>query len=94
MKIPDNLQVDGEIWKIEKIPVIDNSLETHYWGKTLPNELKIVIDINHRTDTTFLHEIIHVVELSRSLNLTEEQVNSLAHGLYGVIIDNKLDFTK
>jgi len=42
---------------------------------------------------TLLHEIIHVIDLTMELDLTEKQVTTLAHGLIGVFQDNP-DFAK
>ena len=92
MKIPRKLKIDGEKWTVEKISVRQNDLETRYLGCTDHLKKKITIDIKHRTDSTFLHEIIHAVDVNRHLELSEEQVKSMAYGLYAVIVDNKLDF--
>jgi hypothetical protein len=40
----------------------------------------------------FLHELIHAIDANRALDLTEQQVTSLSHGLYQVLRDNKLYF--
>jgi hypothetical protein len=41
---------------------------------------------------TFLHEIIHFVSHNAGLDLKERQILGLAHGLFQVIRENKLDF--
>ena len=94
MKIPRKLRIDGEDWRVKKIKVNQNDLETRFFGMADHMERKITIDTVHRTDSTFLHEIVHAVDVNRHLSLTEEQVKSLSHGLYAVIKDNKLNFNE
>ena len=92
MKIPRTLKIDGETWTVERHLVKKNDLETQYFGRTDHYEKKITIDMSRRSNSTFLHEIIHAVDVNRHLDLEERQVKALAHGLYAVIIDNNLDF--
>ena len=89
MKIPKKLRIDGENWTIEKVRVPGDDLETRYFGITDHMKKKITLDMVNRADSTFLHEIIHAVDVNRHLALNEDQVKSLAHGLYAVIKENK-----
>jgi len=92
MKIPRKLRIDGENWIVKKVKVKNDDLETIYFGRTDHMLKTITIDTSHRTNETFLHEIIHAVEVNRGLELSETQVKSLSHGLYATIKDNKLRF--
>ena len=94
MKIPKSLRLDGEDWKIELIHNTEHDLDVRHYGKTDDSKSLITLEANHHTDETFLHEIIHTIETNRFLEMTEQQVFSLSHGLYAVIRDNKLNFNE
>lgn len=46
-------------------------------------------------EQTFLHELIHaILNMGGYRNHDEQLVDSIAHGLYAVIVDNKNIFNK
>lgn len=43
---------------------------------------------------TFLHEVVHAINNDRQLELSEHQVDQVAAGMLGVIVDNEAVFGK
>ena len=92
MKIPRKIRVDGEDWTIQKHT---NGMDSSFLGRTFKHDHLITLNKDAEgIASTFLHEIIHVIELTRHLEFTESQVSSLASGLYAIIVDNNLDFRR
>ena len=95
MKLPRSLKIDGEKWKVKKVK--PSGLDDNYIGRAnFPNHF-IAVDTTIAPDRqagVMLHELIHVVSSNRGMGLKEHQVESLANGLFAVIRDNDLDFTK
>lgn len=92
MKIPKKLWIDGEEWEINLDDSGGTVLDTRNFGMTNIATRKITVDSKQRTGPSFLHEIFHAIDVNRHLEITEQQIDSLAHGLYAVIVDNNLDF--
>lgn len=60
-------------------------------GLTDHDALTIYVDSNLPGDrwlTTLWHELIHALDFDRSINLTEDQVDSLANGIVRLGKDN------
>ena len=90
MKIPNKVRIDGEIWTVKKVK---NTLDSDYLGRTFPHDHQILLNTDAKgIDSTFLHELNHVIDKNRSLGLTEQQICSFSSGLYAIIVDNKLNF--
>lgn len=93
MKTPNKMVIDGITWRVqEKAPM---HLTTDFAGRTNYQESIITLDKRMTADkkaNTFLHELIHLVSSSRCLHLEEDDVNSLANGLFDLITRYKLDF--
>ena len=92
MKIPNEINVDGIIFKI----VILNSNEP--LGKKLVGKVDwqkqcIYIDGNYPVNQQFktlLHEIIHLIDYDYSLDFSEETIERVSSGLYQVLKNNNL----
>ena len=92
MKIPRKIRMDGVDWKIIKT---SNDLNSNIMGTTYPHAKEILLSTDSgQIESTFLHEVVHVIDLDRGLELSENQVQSLASGLYAAIVDNNLDFRR
>ena len=89
MEAPKRIKILGKTFKV---------VERNFEDSPEAAGLTYVTDqeLHYRTDDhfeaqrdTLLHEVIHGVELQLGLELTEQQVTSLAAGLLGVLRDNK-----
>lgn len=95
MNLPKTLKIDGEIWQLKIVE--QNGLGDDYIGRTSFPTHTITLDgfVNDdRMASTLLHEILHVISGNRGLNLKEVLVESVSMGLFAIIADNNLDFTK
>ena len=85
------------MYKIERENSITGKMEC--WGYL--DAMKDIIVLRQRDEDftpghekqVFLHELIHVVDSNFHVDLTEEQVQTLAVGLNTVIEDNELNFS-
>lgn len=87
MKLPKKLKIGGHTFTVELL----DKLENDAFGTTM--QAKNLLQFRKgipasQLESTFLHEILHVI----NYNLTEEQVEYIANGLYQVIVDNKIKF--
>lgn len=91
MKIPDKIRIDGENWEIIKNK---NLLRNESLRGRITYLTRIIeLEANSpRIAPSLLHECIHAVDNNANLDLTEEQVKRLAHGIYAIIVDNNLNF--
>ena len=93
MKIPKKLRIDGENWIVLKNKNLIRNESAR--GMITYDKKLIQLDSNStRTATSLLHECIHAIDNNAALDLSEEQVKRLAHGLYAIIRDNKLNFNE
>jgi len=92
MKIPKKLKICGLDYKV--IFKDDLHQKEGFAGLHRPVEQIIELEKNYHPQTVernFLHEIVHAINNNYcNGELTENQVNSLANGLYQVLNDNKL----
>ena len=93
MKIPNKIRIDGEDWAV--ISAKNLMLDEGNWGECnhIRREIKLDKD-SVKKPTTLLHELIHVISENANLDLKENQVKRLAHGIYAIIKDNKLNFNE
>jgi hypothetical protein len=96
LKIPKTVKVLGRVYKV----IRDNSLadDKMCWGYFDSREDIIVLRERDykltpgRERQVFLHELIHVLDDSLQIKLSEKQVQLLAVGLTCLIEENELDF--
>ncbi len=90
MVIPKECNIVGKRWRIKWLRRVKLGGESVsgacYYDKCL---IKVCTkqDPQQMRDT-LLHEVIHGLEETLSLDLTEQQVHALAGGLYGLFKDN------
>lgn len=64
-------------------------------GEINYQHMKIKVDSEDRSkDETVLHELVHAVSAYWYLDLEEKQVQRLSEGLYHILRENKVDFSK
>lgn len=83
----NSLNILGKAFRIDWKDELEGAL-----GETLTHRQLIRMQKGTPADTereTLLHEVIHAVDESLSLQLTEHQVHALACGLYAVLRDNE-----
>lgn len=88
----NSLNILGKPFRIEWLDELDGAL-----GETYTHKQMIKMQKGTPPDTereTLLHEVIHAVDESLALQLTEHQVHALACGLYAVLRDNEPVITK
>lgn len=90
MKLKKTYRIDGENWEL----VRDKKLmsDASSYGKANFVRKQIIIDpTSNRTPITLLHEAIHVIGDNAELELKEQSVKRLSHGIYAFIRDNKVN---
>lgn len=86
------LNILGKTFRIEWLDELDGAVGETYTHKQL---IKMQKGTALETEQeTLLHEVIHAVEESLALGLTESQVHALACGLYAVLRDNETALKK
>ena len=92
MKIPQKLKIAGQIYEI--IERDRNEKDgTDNLGTSRPYRNKIWIDSSQpqsQKESTFLHEIIEIINSLYRLELKESGICTLETALYQVLKDNKL----
>lgn len=87
-----SLNILGKTFKIEWLAELQDAL-----GETHTNRQLIKMQKGMPPDTeqeTLLHEVIHAVDESLALGMTEGQVHGLACGLFAVFKDNNSTLRK
>jgi hypothetical protein len=82
----NSLNILGKTFKIEWLEELPDAL-----GETYTNRQIIRMQKGLPAETeqeTLLHEVIHAVEESLALGMSESQVHALACGLFAVLRDN------
>lgn len=95
MKLPDAIKCGAFVYRVRCKKRLVSDEQERLYGQARHGELAILLDrgmhpANQRE--TLLHEVIHAVANERHLDLPEECVNQLSHGLAAILIDNP-DFT-
>lgn len=95
MRIPDKVKIGAHWFKVEYKSDNDDGYEHSGTRFAWQGKIRIQKDlIPSKQKSVFLHEIIHEIDWQHGLKLQENQVESLAEGLYQVLTDNgflKLD---
>lgn len=91
-KIPDKVRINGIIYDVEIANYEGNDfVSINYWGHCYHDKCKIVLNKSidkQKLEQTFLHEIIHIINIDYELKLDEDDVTRLANGLYAFLKDN------
>jgi hypothetical protein len=98
VRCPSKVKVGPHKYTISKDKGDDG--DSKFMGTTNNNLLKITVRLEldgekvpeSQVTETFLHEILHVIDLLYDLDLKENQIGALAVGILTTIRDNKLDF--
>lgn len=91
MDIPKTLKIGGHEFKVLLVQSMASRDECY--GKMWMDRLEIHIDSSvskELQEETMLHEAIHAIDEENGLDLTEQQVQSLGHGIYQLIKTNDL----
>lgn len=98
------VRICGQDLKIKVVTLIHEGRKNdNYVGLCKNPELEIVLARRSKWGGKYhssniaehlLHEILHRVSNKYEVNLSEKQVLRLGNGLYQVLMDNKLPFTK
>lgn len=83
----NSLNILGKTFKVEWVDELDGAVGETYTHKQLIRMQKGTPPDTERE--TLLHEVIHAVDESLALHMTEAQVHGLACGLYAVLRDNE-----
>lgn len=89
MQIPKKIKIGGLIFKVELHENLTTGLGSY--GQMRPADMKIVIDstiAKPMQESTFLHEIIEVINTNLELGMEHKIISALEAGLYQVIKDN------
>lgn len=90
MKIPKKIKIGGHWFNI-----IYNNGDTGFRDSGFKGSWSNIIVLNNglkqsKRESVLLHEIIHEISWQHDLDLKEEEVSTIAEGLYQVLVDNKL----
>ena len=96
MKIPEKIRVGGHIYTIEYSKDLvrdDNRLGQVCWQKML-----VLLEENQAWSSlvvSFLHETLHLIDKHyNNKALTEDEVDSIAEGLFQVLSDMGITFER
>lgn len=98
MNIPSKVKIGPHKYSVSLNKEADG--DNTYMGTTNNNLCKISVRLEldgekvpeSQVTETFLHEILHVIDLLYDLDLKENQIGALAVGILTIIRDNKLNF--
>ena len=104
MQIPPTVKVAGHVLNVSILPFIDggdsegeyeSGLSTIFIAERTMSGDKVIQQTAQVKDACFIHELLHAIDdIYNNAALPEEQIHRLSEGLYQVIIDNPLIFTK
>jgi len=91
VKLPEQIKCGAFVYEIKHEPCILNNEHAQVMGQARILDLVIKLD-DGMTDPhareTLLHEVIHVIEFDRHLDLAENDIFQLSKGLAQVLLDN------
>ena len=92
------LKILGKKWKVRYVPLdhalLNGDVEEGSWSATgtcRSNECLITVasDVDRQMQAdTLWHEVMHAIDETLGLGLTEQQVHALAAGQMAVLLDN------
>lgn len=88
----NTLNILGKTFRIEWLDELDGAVgETHTHKQLIKMQKGTALETEQET---LLHEVIHAVDESLALGLTEQQVHAMACGLFAVFKDNEQTLKK
>lgn len=70
----------------------DRSELNHGSTDFLNTEINICKNLNSESrNSTFLHEVLHVIDFNLGLDLTENQIAAISSGIFSVFTENGFD---
>lgn len=97
MKIPKVIKAFSREFKV--INDEYTSSKTNCWGQVDFRKDEIIFPERGKDfsigqeKTVLMHELLHIVDVTFNLELSEDQVQRIAAGITTIIHDNKLDFS-
>lgn len=89
--LPAKIVCGAYTYKVRHVTRLTNGDHVRLKGQAAHGDGEIRLDrgmtFQHQRET-LLHEVLHAVEEERSLDLTENAVNQLSHGLAATLIAN------
>lgn len=85
--IPRRFVVMGTTWKVEFSDTLQSDDDS--WGNASARTRTITLDHIADEPVTFLHELIHAIEVGLNMDLEEAEVQGIARGLIAVLHDNR-----
>jgi predicted DNA-binding protein len=95
--IPDKVNILGFEYEIRQHDIDENESDSSFLGYCDFSRLRITIDNKsniQQQNATLLHEIIEAINFHNELKLEHNIIKSLETGLYQVLSENDLVFTK
>jgi hypothetical protein len=86
--IPNEFKLFNQIWSVRT--AIQGEMPDDL-GQCRPDQLEVVLNPNQATESirhTFLHELVHCIEMKLHLEMTERQVDLMALGLIDLFRTN------
>jgi hypothetical protein len=93
MKLPKKVRVLGQDYvlnKVSKVQGADDDMGSNDGLKQVIELLEGISDGNEKE--VLLHEVIHIIDYTLLLNLTELQVNNIAVGINQFLSENNIQF--
>lgn len=91
MNIPDKVKVGAHWYDICLVDVVDKVSPRFGEADILNTTITIDRTVSRSIqEQCLLHEVIHVLEHLTGFEFSEEQVSSLASGIYCFLVDNDL----
>ena len=90
--IPKRLKILGKTWKVKTVAKRIKIEDTEALGSSEIEHCKIRLSTHmdeQQQKDTLLHEVVHAIDDTLALGMTEEQVHALGAGLYQVLSENK-----
>jgi len=100
VKIPKRIKIAGHWVGVRRKRKVDKNEDSLGYAKYTHDEIELATSFlkkpipESKCAEIFLHEIIHHVLDKYSVNMREKDVHLMSAGLFQVIRDNKLDFSK
>lgn len=88
--IPNQIMINNVPFKVQEVENLTLNDEPHF-GVYDPRNFEILINSqlpSERKHATLLHEVIHAISDDRNLQLSENDVDQLAKGLFATLVAN------
>lgn len=86
------MKILGIPYKLNYKEQFDRAETNHGSTDFLNTEINICKSLNSESrNSTFLHEVLHVIDFNLGLDLTENQIAALSSGLFAFFTENGFD---